>query len=130
MWRVWTEPELIRQWWAGQRGTVTSVEVDLRVGGKWRYVMTANGGFEVAFHGEYRELAVGDKLVSTDVFEGAPGAEAVSTATFTEHGGRTTLTLLVRHQNRQHRDMHLNSGMEGGLQESLDLAEQVVRGLS
>jgi uncharacterized protein YndB with AHSA1/START domain len=130
VWRVWTEPELIRQWWAGQRGTVTSVEVDLRVGGKWRYVMTANGGFEVAFHGEYREIAVGDKLVSTDVFEGAPDAEAVNTAIFTEHGGRTTLTLLVQHQNRQNRDMHVNSGMEGGLQESLDLAEQLARALS
>jgi uncharacterized protein YndB with AHSA1/START domain len=130
VWRVWTEPELIRQWWAGQRGTVTSVEVDFRVGGKWRYVMMANGGFEVAFHGEYREITVGDKLVSTDVFEGAPDAEAVNIATFTEHGGRTTLTLLVQHQNRQNRDMHVNSGMEGGLQESLDLAEQLARALS
>jgi uncharacterized protein YndB with AHSA1/START domain len=52
--RAWTTPDLIRRWWSGDRGEVTSVEVDLRVGGTWRYVMTANSGFEVAFHGEYR----------------------------------------------------------------------------
>ena len=55
---------LITRWWGGQRGQVTLVEVDLRVGGRWRYVMTANGGFEVAFHGEYREIDPGTRLVT------------------------------------------------------------------
>jgi uncharacterized protein YndB with AHSA1/START domain len=55
VYRAFTEPELIERWWSGERGKVTSVEVDLRVGGTWRYVMTANEGFEVAFHGTYRE---------------------------------------------------------------------------
>src|SRR5258708_4640789 len=56
VYQAWTTPELIRRWWAGEQGEVTSVEVDLRVGGTWRYVMIANGGFEVAFHGEYQEI--------------------------------------------------------------------------
>ncbi len=56
VYKAWTTPELIKRWWSGDRGEVTSVEVDLRVGGMWRYVMVANGGFEVAFHGEYREI--------------------------------------------------------------------------
>ncbi len=123
--RAWTTPDLIRRWWSGDRGEVTSVEVDLRVGGTWRYVMTANGGFEVAFHGEYREVVPDERIVSTEVFEGYADAEAVSTTTFTEHDGRTTLALLVDHLSKETRDAHINSGMEAGMQESMDHLEQV-----
>jgi uncharacterized protein YndB with AHSA1/START domain len=123
--KAWTTPELIKRWWAGDRGEVTIAEIDLRAGGSWRYVMTANGGFEVAFHGEYREVVPDERIVSTEVFEGMPDAEAVSTATFTEKDGRTTVTLLVQHTSKEHRDMHINSGMEDGLQEALDYLEQV-----
>src|SRR5829696_1506366 len=56
VWRATTEPDLIKRWWSGKRGEVTSVEVDLRVGGTWRYVMQTPEGFEVAFHGTYREI--------------------------------------------------------------------------
>jgi uncharacterized protein YndB with AHSA1/START domain len=129
VYRAWTTPELIKQWWAGERGHVTSAEVDLRVGGQWRYVMVANGGFEVAFHGDYREIETNERLVSTDVFEGMPDAEALDTLTLTEEDGRTTLTLLVQHQTKQHRDAHINSGMEGGMQESLDKLELVASSL-
>ncbi len=123
--RAWTTPDLIRRWWSGDRGEVTSVEVDLRVGGTWRYVMTANGGFEVAFHGEYREVVPDERIVSTEVFEGYADAEAVSTTTFTEHDGRTTLALLVDHLSKETRDAHINSGMEAGMQQSMDHLEQV-----
>ncbi len=129
VYRAWTTPELIRRWWAGDRGQVTSAEVDLRPGGRWRYVMTANGGFEVAFHGEYREIVPDERIVSTEVFEGMPDAAAVSTATFAEQDGRTTLTILVEHTSQEHRDMHLNSGMEEGMNESLDYLEQVAASL-
>jgi uncharacterized protein YndB with AHSA1/START domain len=129
VYRAWTTPELIRRWWAGDRGQVTSAEVDLRPGGQWRYVMTANGGFEVAFHGEYREIVPDERIVSTEVFEGMPDAAAVSTATFAEQDGRTTLTILVEHTSQEHRDMHLNSGMEEGMNESLDHLEQVAASL-
>src|SRR6202171_5186668 len=84
VYRAWTTPELIKRWWSGDRGEVTSADVDLRVGGTWRYVMTANGGFEVAFHGEFRELVTNERIVSTEVFEGMPDAEALTTNTFTE----------------------------------------------
>ncbi len=129
VYRAWTTPELIRRWWAGDRGEVTSAEVDLRPGGTWRCVMTANGGFEVAFHGEYREIVPDERIVSTEVFEGMPDAAAVSTATFAEQDGRTTLTILVEHSSQEHRDMHLSSGMEEGMNESLDHLEQVARSL-
>lgn len=129
VYQAWTTPELIRRWWAGDRGHVTSAEVDLRPGGQWRYVMTANGGFEVAFHGEYREIVPDERIVSTEVFEGMPDAAAVSTATFAEQDGHTTLTILVEHTSQEHRDMHLNSGMEEGMNESLDYLEQVAASL-
>jgi uncharacterized protein YndB with AHSA1/START domain len=125
VYRAWTTPELIKRWWHAKRGKMTLAEVDLRVGGRWRYVMIADGGLEVAFHGEYREIVPNERLVSTEVFELVPDAEAVDTLTLTEQGGRTTLTILVRHQTKAHRDAHLESGMEAGLQDALDLLEQV-----
>jgi uncharacterized protein YndB with AHSA1/START domain len=128
--RAWTTPELIKRWWSGDRGEVTIVEVDLRVGGTWRYVMTANGGFEVAFHGEYREIAPDERIVSTEVYEGMPDAEALNTLTLTEADGRTRLTLLVQHANQEHRDAHINSGMEGGMQEAMDHLELVAVSLT
>jgi uncharacterized protein YndB with AHSA1/START domain len=130
VYRAWTTPELVRRWWAGKRGEVTLAEIDLRVGGKWRYVMTAHGEFEVGFHGEYRELVEHERIVSTEVYEGAPDAEALNTLTLTDRDGRTTMTILVQHQSKAHRDMHIESGMEGGMNESFDALEQVARALA
>jgi uncharacterized protein YndB with AHSA1/START domain len=128
--RAWTTPELIRRWWSGDRGEVTSIEVDLRPGGAWRYVMTANAGFEVAFHGEYQEIVPGERIVSTEIFEGMPDAAAVTTTTFEGLDARTKVSILVRHQNKANRDAHAGSGMEDGLQEALNYLEQVARSLS
>jgi uncharacterized protein YndB with AHSA1/START domain len=125
VYKAWTTPDLVKRWWSGQRGQMTSCEIDLRVGGRWRYVMVADGGFEVAFHGEYREIVPDERIVATEVYEGMPGAEALNTHTFTEADGRTTLTVLVQHASKENRDGHLNSGMETGLQEAMDLLEQV-----
>lgn len=129
VYEAWTTPELIKQWWHAKRGKATVADVDLRVGGTWRWVMIADAGFEVAFHGVYREVVRNERLVYTEVFEAMPGAEAVNTVTFTEKNGRTTLTILVQHQDRQGRDAHVNSGMEAGLQDALDLLEQVAQSL-
>jgi uncharacterized protein YndB with AHSA1/START domain len=133
VWRAYTEPELIKRWWAGERGQVTSVEVDLRVGGRWRYVMTANAGFEVAFHGEYREIAEPERLVNTEAFEGIPDPEAnaaLSTVTFTEKDGRTYLEMLIEHHDQAGRDAHVNSGMEGGMQEAMNALEKIAAALA
>jgi uncharacterized protein YndB with AHSA1/START domain len=130
VYRAYTTPELIRRWWAGERGEVTSAEVDLRPGGTWRYVMIANGGFEVAFHGEYKEIIPDARIVTTDVFEGMPEAAALTTATFADKDGRTVLSLLVEHSSQEHRDAHINSGMEGGMQESMNKLEQVALSLA
>jgi len=125
VYRAWTTPELVKRWWNANRGEVTVAEIDLRAGGRWRYVMVADGCFEVAFHGEYRELVPDERIVSTEVYEGMPEGEAVNTATFTEVDGRTTLTILVQHTSKEHRDAHIDSGMEAGMQDAMDLLEQV-----
>ena len=128
VYKAWTTPELVKRWWSGRRGHVTSAEIDLRVGGAWRYVMQAGGGFEVAFHGEFREIVPDERIVSTEVYE-APGiseADAtLNTLTLQEAGGRTTLTVLVQAPTKEIRDMIIDSGMEGGMQESMDLLEEV-----
>ena len=131
VYRAWTTPELVKRWWSGQRGHVTSTEIDLRVGGRWRYVMVAHQGFEVAFHGEYREIVPNERIVSTEVYEGAADAGfTVNTLTLTERDGRTTLDVLVDCPSKEVRDMIIQSGMEGGMQEAMDLLEQVAISLS
>jgi len=128
VYKAWTTPELVRQWWCGERGEMTVCEIDLQVGGKWRYAMIANEGFEVAFHGEYRKLVPNERMVSTEAYEGIPDPDehaALNTLTLTEVDGRTTLSVLVEHPTQAGRDMHIESGMEGGMQEALDRLERV-----
>jgi uncharacterized protein YndB with AHSA1/START domain len=128
--RAWTEPDLIRQWWHANRGEIKSVEVDLRVGGRWRYVMVTPDGFEVAFHGEYLEIVPDERVVHTEVYEAMPDAQAVETIEFTEAGGRTLVTMLLQLQKKEHRDAYIEAGMEDGLQDALDLLEQVAISLA
>ncbi len=125
VYEAYTTPELVKRWWHANRGEMTVAEVDLRVGGRWRYVMVTSDGLEVGFHGEYREIIPNERIVSTEVYEGMPEAEAVDTLTFAEVDGRTFLTLLVQHTSKEHRDAHIDSGMEAGMQEALDLLEQL-----
>jgi uncharacterized protein YndB with AHSA1/START domain len=125
VYKAWTTPELVKRWWHANRGEMTVAEIDLRVGGTWRYVSVTPDGFEVAFHGEYRELVPDERIVSTEVYEGFPDGEALDTLTLTETDGRTTLEILVEHQSKEHRDAHVESGMEAGMQDAMDLLEQV-----
>jgi uncharacterized protein YndB with AHSA1/START domain len=125
VYRAWTTPELVKRWWSGNRGETTIAEIDLRVGGAWRCVMVTDGGFEVAFRGEYREVVPNERIVATEVYEGMPEGEALNTVTFSEEEGRTTLAVLVQHASKEARDAHVNSGMEVGMQEGMDLLEQV-----
>ena len=133
--RAFTTPELVERWWHASRGEMTTCEIDLRVGGRWRYVMVANDGTEVGFHGDYREIVPGERIVSTEVYEGLPegvseeDAATVNTATFAEEDGRTTLTILVQAPTKAARDAIVESGMEDGLQDALDLLEEVTRSL-
>jgi uncharacterized protein YndB with AHSA1/START domain len=136
VYRAWTSPELVRRWWSGRRGTMTICEIDLRVGGRWRYVLEADGGAEVGFHGTYREIVPNDRLVTTEIFE-MPGAPPVADAdaplnvvSFREANGRTTVELLVQCPTQELRDIILNSGMEHGLNEQMELLEELAKSLT
>ena len=125
--QAYTKPELVKRWWHANRGEMKVAEIDLRIGGEWRYVSVTDNGFEVAFHGEYREVVPNERLVSTEAYEGIPDPDAnatLNTATFTEKDGRTTLTILVEAPSKAIRDAIIESGMEAGLQDALDLLEQ------
>jgi uncharacterized protein YndB with AHSA1/START domain len=130
--KAWTTPELVSQWWSAKRGKTTVAEIDLRPGGKWRSAMVTDDGFEVAFHGEYREVVPEERIVSTEIYEGISDGEenaTLNTATFVEVDGRTTLTLLIEAPSKQVRDAIIESGMEDGLQDALDLLEEAANSL-
>src|SRR5207249_1019967 len=115
VYKAFTTPELVKRWWHAKRGEMTIAEIDLQVGGEWRYVMVADGGIEVGFHGEYREIVPDERIVSTEVFEGLPEGVSeeegatVNTSTFAEVDGRTTLTILVQATSKHARDTIIES---------------------
>jgi len=136
VYKAWTTPELVARWWTARRGSAKEMEIDLRVGGRWRYAMETDDGQEAAFHGEYREIVPGEKIVSTEVYEGAPLPEeeleanaTVNTVSFAEQDGRTVVRMLIQCPSREVRDMIVASGMEDGLQDALDLLEGVALAL-
>lgn len=136
IYQAWTSPELVKQWWSGQHGTVTLVEIDLRVGGRWRYVIGGDGGFDLAFHGEFREIIPNQHIVYTEVFEMQCSAvqcdadAAVVTLTLIETDGRTRLTLRTQTRTKEVRDAIIDSGMESGMQAQMDALERTARVLS
>jgi len=137
VYKAMTTPELVRRWWHAKRGEVTACEIDLQVGGKWRYAMVTPDGFEVAFHGEYVEIVPDERIVTREVYEGLPEgvteeqSGTVNTATFADAGdGRTELTLLIQTASKAARDAIIESGMEDGLQDALDLLEETAGSLA
>jgi uncharacterized protein YndB with AHSA1/START domain len=119
-----TTPEHVRRWYGPRRLTMTVCEIDLRVGGRWRYVVRDPDGNEFGFSGVYREIVPPERLVTTESFEGMPGHEYIATLTLDEHDGRTTLTNTLLYQSVEDRTGHMQSGMEPGMRETLDrLAE-------
>ena len=125
-----TTPELVQRWWGFETSEWLVCEIDLRVGGQWRYVIRERD-MEVGFHGEYRELNGPHRMVWTEMYEGVadPGPEnyPVCTATLDEVDGVTTMTLHVQHTSKEERDAVLATGMESGMQVSYDRLEDLVR---
>jgi uncharacterized protein YndB with AHSA1/START domain len=130
VYKAFTTPELVRRWWHAKRGEMTVADIDLRVGGTYRFVMITPDGVEVGFHGKYLEVVPNERIVSTEIYEGLPegvsdeDGATVNIASFEEAEGRTTLTLLIQAANKTSRDAIIASGMEDGLQDALDLLEE------
>jgi uncharacterized protein YndB with AHSA1/START domain len=128
VWQAFTDPEQISQWW-GLRSTTTIVdEMDVRPGGKWRFVQRADDNSEMGFHGEFREISEPESLTWTFAWDGMPGHASVETVTFTEQDGGTLVSSVTVFENRKDRDGMLESGMEDGMRETYDrLAELLAR---
>jgi uncharacterized protein YndB with AHSA1/START domain len=121
-----TKPEHVKQWWGVFADHYVSLcEIDLRVGGAWRFVSTTPRG-EVAFRGVYREIEKPARLVNTEIFEMYPDTQSVVTTTLTTEGNKTRLTAVCCYPSKDVRDMVLKSGMEVGAAASYDAMENVL----
>ena len=124
-----TKPEYVKQWW-GPHGTSLAVcEIDLRVGGEWRYVIRNEDGSEAPFRGVYREIDPPTRVSYTWIYDVPPfnEFEAIETVVLEERDGRTIATTTVLHQNKEARDGHVQSGMERGAAETLDRLEDLLK---
>lgn len=120
-----TKPELLKRWFGPRGWSLLVCEVDLRVGGAWRFVLRGPNGTDMGMRGVYREIVPGERSVHTEIFDDYPG-ESLVTSVLVEDRGRTTLTGTVLYASPEIRDAVINSGMEHGAAESYDkLAEHL-----
>lgn len=128
LFEAWTRPEHIRHWWGCEGSTIPLCEADLHVGGSWRVIMRMSDGSDHVFHGTYREIELGQKVVYSERYD-APqfgNPEWLATVTFEEAADGTRLTHTIRHASRQARDGHLHAGMEAGTIHSFHQLDQEV----
>jgi uncharacterized protein YndB with AHSA1/START domain len=126
-----TKPEHVKEWWGrlGEGYSVPVCEIDLRVGGKWKFVNRHPQG-EVVFYGEYREITAPSRLVFTEIFADFPDNSSLVTTTFTEEGQKTRMTVTVDYGTQEVRDIVLNSGMARGAALSYDRLNDLVQKLA
>jgi len=127
-----TKPEIVRRWLLGPDGwTMPECEIDLRVGGRYRYVWEHPKQGRMSSGGVFREIVPPERIVQTEKFEQPwyPG-EAIATLTLAEHDGQTTLTVVIRHESKAVRDMVLKTGMEKGVAASYDRLAKIVESRS
>jgi uncharacterized protein YndB with AHSA1/START domain len=127
--KAYTDPSAIPQWWGPKSFTTVVDKMDVRHGGIWRFVQRDPDANEYAFRGVYHEASPPERLVQTFEFEGMSGYVSLETATFEDHDGKTTLTGRSVFQTVEDRDLALQSGMEEGASESMNrLAEYLESG--
>jgi len=115
VYQAWTTPEFISRWMGVDGVEVASVEVDLRVGGAYRWVILANGS-DWGFHGEYLEVVPGERLLYTDIFENDPAMSTFKLVTFTDNNERTNMTIHTQFNRKEHRDLQLTPHWQRGLE--------------
>lgn len=127
---VWTTPEHVRNWWGFPEHKMTECRIDLRVGGEYRYAALIPEIGEMAFRGEFKEIERPHRLVVTEVYEAYPDTVAVNTLTLEESDGVTTMVVTMAYPSREARDAVIESGMEGGLQVSLNRVDSILEDLT
>lgn len=121
-----TRPDLLVRWYGKRDWPLVTCEVDLRVGGAWRFVSRGPDGTEMGQYGEFREIEPPDRIVRTEAFDEWDAGEAVVTTVLVERAGKTTMTTTVRYPSREVRDSVVESNMETGAGESFDRLEEML----
>jgi uncharacterized protein YndB with AHSA1/START domain len=120
VWKAYTDPKLIPQWWGPRELKTTVEEMDMKVGGKWRFTQTDPKGETYVFYGEYKELTPPSKAVQTFEFEPFAGHVIVETLTLEEIDGKTKMTTVSQYANIQDLEGMIQSGMESGAVEGVE----------
>ena len=129
VWQALTNPAHLLRWWGPHSCPLVVCDIDLQVGGSWRYVCNDINGNALVWRGTYHEVVAPERIVSTEVFEGFPDAESINTMTLHQIGSTTRLQTIVRHQTQEFRDGHVQSGMEGGMQETFNRLDDLLAGI-
>ncbi|HUP26816.1 MAG TPA: SRPBCC family protein [Chloroflexia bacterium] len=124
--KAYTDPDIVSRWMGPSRLTMKIDKMDVRPGGAWRYTHSEEDGTEYGFRGVYHDVVAPEKVVGTFEFEGVPGHVALETTTFEDQGGKTRLTVKSVYQSVEDRDGMLQSGMEGGMNESWARLDEVL----
>ena len=130
LFRAFTDPELLVRWLGPRDLTMTVDRHEVRDGGTWRYIHREANGAEHAFHGVFHGTPSPDGIVRTFEYEGAPGHVSLETATFEERGGRTLLRQNAVFQSVEDRDAMIRSGMETGVNDSMERLDELVARLA
>jgi uncharacterized protein YndB with AHSA1/START domain len=123
---AWVKPEWIKEWYGCADQELITCDTDFREGGAWRWVLRSQGPVDHAFSGNYRVIDRSNRLVFTERYEAIPGSDHIVALGFDENAGVTTLSMRIVHESKAMRDGHLQSGIESGLQTSLDRIEELV----
>jgi uncharacterized protein YndB with AHSA1/START domain len=130
---AWTKPEHLRRWFGREGDELIICEVDLRPGGRYRFVWRLREGGEMGLGGEYREVVRPERFVATEVFEGdemeVMGGGTLNTTTFEERDGKTLMTITSLYRSREARDSAIATGMESGMVETTDRLEKLLASL-
>ena len=129
LFKAFTDPDLYRQWLGPRNLTMTITQMDVKPGGLYRYIHRDTQGNEYGFHGVYHAVVASKRLVNTFEFEGMPGHVSLDTVTFEAQGGKTKLVMQSVFQSVEDRDGMLMSGMEDGMNDSLERLDEVLKEL-
>jgi len=129
VWKALTDPSLIPNWYGPRMYEAIVDEMDVRPGGRWRFINRSAEGQEFGFHGVYHDVRAPERIVQTNEFEGMAGHVGLETGTLTEKDGKTTFESVALFQSVEDRDMNVANGMEWGARETYQRLEEVIAGL-
>jgi uncharacterized protein YndB with AHSA1/START domain len=129
VWKAYTDPALIPEWWGPHGFTTEVVEMDVRTGGRWRFVCKNPDGSETGFRGAYREVVAPERIAQTFEWDGMPGYVSMEVATFEDLGDKTKVTTVSTFFVKEDRDGMLGSGMEGGMAQTYERLDALLERL-